>query len=141
MIIDTKPERQASPAVARSRRQIEPAIIGVGHNRPPSGVPAPILWVFAGSFAVLLLMLSIPAMTAAPMPLVFAICLICLVGYFGGGLMSPIGRESLDRVAKAPVETGSGLLSVREAAWQILPLPIALTGFGMFAAILKMVML
>ncbi|MEM8827400.1 MAG: hypothetical protein AAGD40_10840 [Pseudomonadota bacterium] len=131
----------------RQREATKPAPIGavdrnvsVGHNRPPSGVPMGILTVYVGAFAVLLLALSIPAMGAAPMPLIFAICVICFGAYFGGGLLSPIGRESRERIRHAMVATESGPLTAREAAWQILPLPILLASFGVFAMVLKAAM-
>ncbi|EMD83554.1 hypothetical protein [Pacificimonas flava] len=120
-------------------------IAGPGHNGGPAlssvraagAVPLPILLVFAGSFLVLLLALAMPAMGAASFPLLFAIFAVCFAAYFGGGLISPIGQEARQRRSHAPVASGDGQLSAREAAWQILPLPMLLMGFGLFAVAAK----
>lgn len=121
----------------------EPAPLVESEPKPlpnTGGVPRAILMAFTALFAVLLVSLSAPAMGAAPMPLVFAICVICFAGYFGGGLLSPVVRESLMWNRGEIVATGSGPLSAREAAWQILPLPALLAAFGIFAAVLKAAM-
>ena len=111
--------------------------IGIGHNRPPGGVPKAVLATFAASFGVLLVALAAPAFGAPAFGLLFVIFAICLFAYFGGAFRTPIVRESDGRGRHDMVATGSGNLTPREAAWQILPLPILLAGFGIFAAAAK----
>ncbi|MEE4349733.1 MAG: hypothetical protein V2J26_05840 [Pacificimonas sp.] len=114
--------------------------IGIGHNRPPAGVPKAIIGVFVASFAVLLLALSAPAMGSAPFPLIFAIFAVCFVGFFIPFLRTRVFKEATERRHNDDVATGSGILTAREAAWQILPLPIALAAFGMFTIAAKAVL-
>lgn len=110
---------------------------GIGHNAPPAGVPLRMLKAYSGAFLVLLVSLSLPAMGAAPMPIVFAICLLFFAAYFGGMLLSPFAGEARNRGLGARIAMESGDLSVSDAAWQILLLPGLLAGFGLFAAGLK----
>lgn len=124
--------RDAQPAPANAR-------VRIGHNRPPAGVPRGVLLTFAASFGVLLLALSAPAFGAAPFPLLFAIFAICLGAYFAPFFATHAYREATERQAHADVDTGSGVLSAKAAAWQILPLPIFLASFGIFAIAAKAV--
>ncbi|MGB7405991.1 MAG: hypothetical protein WA906_09895, partial [Pacificimonas sp.] len=127
--------KQRSDAAPETRvRDLPPAI---GHNKPPTTLPKAMLVVFSGLMCAMLVALSLPAMGAAPMGIVFAICVICAAGYFGGGLLSPIGREADEYQQGARIAIPDGSLPVREAAWQVLLLPALLASFGVYAMALK----
>ncbi|MBZ6377738.1 MULTISPECIES: hypothetical protein [Pacificimonas] len=127
--------RQAQP-VAVEQQAVNP-VARIGHNRPVGGVPRGVLMTFTGCFAILLGALAAPAFGTAPFPLIFAIFAICFAGYFLPIWRTHVMREATARRPHADVDTGSGRLSAKEAAWQILPLPALLAAFGIFAIVAK----
>ena len=94
---------------------------------------------YAGALLVFLVAVSAIGMGSEDMPLVFGVCVVFYLMYFGiMNLLASIETgepKQRDTYAGSGIETASGHLTARQASAQVLTLPFLIAGFGIFALI------